>query len=203
MAMKKYVLVLVILAFGISTSFAQKKSVGSNVGTNAEKNMAIGLRVGDPTGVTFKKYLGTKAALEFNAGLSTFLSGYDYNYDYDHHVKQYGYYGYGYSNRVGLAFQAHYTRLFDIKPVAGLQWYAGGGLQLRTISYKYYYWDYYGNRIDDRATYVQFGLDALGGAEYTFKDAPFSVFADVNFFINFVHNPNVYIQPGIGGRFNF
>jgi hypothetical protein len=201
--MKKYVLILAMLAFGINSSFAQKKSVGSNVGTNAVKNMAIGVRVGDPTGVTFKKYFGTKAALEFNAGISTFISGYNYEYDYDHHYRNNGYYGYGHDNRFGMAFQAHYTRLFDIKPVTGLQWYAGGGLQLRTISYNYYYRDNFDNYYEGRASYVQFGVDALGGAEYTFKNAPFSVFADVNFFINFVNNPNVYVQPGVGGRFNF
>jgi len=201
--MKNYFLVLAMLVFSISSSFAQKKSVGSNVGSNAEKNMGIGVRVGDPSGVTFKKYLGTKAALEFNAGVSTFISGYDYDYDYNHHYGKNGYYGYGHGNRFGMAFQAHYTRLFDIRPVTGLQWYAGAGLQLRTISYKYYYYDNLGYYHDDRATYAQFGIDALGGAEYTFKDAPFSVFADVNFFINFVNNPGLYVQPGIGGRFNF
>lgn len=203
--MKNYLLVLALLVFSISSSFAQKKSVGSNVGTNAEKNMGIGVRLGDPSGVTLKKYFGTKSALEFNAGVSTFLSGYNYDYDYDHHYRNNGHYGYGYTygNRFGMSFQAHYTRLFDIKPVTGLQWYAGGGLQLRTISYKYYYYDYNGFYHEDRATYAQFGIDALGGAEYTFRDAPFSVFADVNFFINFVNNPGLYVQPGIGGRFNF
>ncbi|HSZ71971.1 MAG TPA: hypothetical protein VK750_04800 [Cytophagaceae bacterium] len=202
--MKKHLLLLAMLILCVSNSFAQKKSVGSNVGTNAEKNMAIGVRLGDPTGVTFKKYLGTKAALEFNAGIPTFLfGGYDYSYDYDHHYYQNGYYGYGHDRPFGLAFQAHYTRLFDIKPVTGLQWYAGGGLQMRTISYKYYYYDVNGFYRSDRATYVQFGIDALGGAEYTFKDAPFSVFADLNFYINFVNNPGLYVQPGVGGRFNF
>lgn len=201
--MKKYLLALAMLVFCISSSFAQKKSTGSDVGSSAEKNMGIGVRVGDPTGVTFKKYLGTKAALEFNAGISTFISGYNYDYDYDKHYGKNGYYGYGHGNRFGLSFQAHYTRLFDIKPVTGLQWYVGGGLQLRTVSYDYYYRDQYDNYYAARASYVQFGLDALGGAEYTFRDAPFSVFADVNFFINFVNNPNVYVQPGIGGRFNF
>lgn len=203
--MKKYVLVLAMLAFGISSSFAQKKSVGSNVGTSAEKNMAIGVRLGDPSGVTFKKYLGTKAALEFNAGIPTFLfGGYDYAYDYDHHHYQNGYYGYGHTGRpFGLALQAHYTRLFDIRPVTGLQWYAGGGLQLRTLSYKYYYYDNNGYYHEDRSASVQFGIDALGGAEYTFRDAPFSVFADLTIFVNFVNNPGVYAQPGVGGRFNF
>jgi hypothetical protein len=192
--MKKHFLVLALLALCVSNSFAQKKSTGSNIGTNAEKNMGIGVRVGDPTGVTFKKYLGTKAALEFNAGLSTFISGYNHRGYYDKHHHRNGYYGYGYGNRVGFSFQAHYT---------GLQWYAGGGLQLRTISYDYYYFDQVGVYRKERANYAQFGIDALGGAEYTFKDAPFSVFADVTLFVNFVNGAAVYVQPGIGGRFNF
>lgn len=201
--MKNHVFVIALVMLCSFNSFAQKRSTGSDVGSSAEKNLGIGVRLGDPSGLTIKKYLGTKAALEFNAGLSTFISGYNYDYDYDKHYHKNGYYGYGHRNRVGFSFQAHYTRLFDIKPVTGLQWYVGGGLQLRTISYEYYYYDDFGNYREDRATYAQFGLDALGGAEYTFRDAPFSVFADVNFFINVVNNPGVYVQPGVGGRFNF
>ncbi|MBC7485917.1 MAG: hypothetical protein H7282_04115 [Cytophagaceae bacterium] len=202
--MKKHLLILAMLVVSISSSFAQKRSTGSDVGSSAEKNMGIGIRLGDPSGVTFKKYLGTRAALEFNVGIPTYVFGrYDYDNDYNTHYKRNGYYGYGHSAPVGFAAQAHYTRLFDIKPVTGLQWYVGGGLQLRTISYKYYYYDDFGYYQENRATYVQFGIDALGGAEYTFKDAPFSVFADLTVFVNFANSPGVYAQPGIGGRFNF
>jgi len=166
--------------------------------------MAIGVRLGDPTGVTFKKYLGNDFALEFSAGVPTYiLGGYDYDNYYNDHYYKNGYYGYGHKNKFRYAIQAHFTKLFDIKSVDGLQWYAGGGLQFRQNIYQYKYYDYNGKPYTENVSVAQFGLDVVGGAEYTFSGVPFSLFADVTTFVNFVNGAGVYFQPAVGGRFNF
>jgi hypothetical protein len=199
--MKKLTLLLLFTALCSLDSFAQKK-----LGSSSQKNMAIGVRVGDPTGLTLKKYFGN-SALEFNAGVPTYIFGrYDYGYYYTHSNKynKNGYYGYAYNPVFSYAMQLHFTQLFDISAVEGLQWYAGGGLQLRQNIFETTYYDnYYGRAYTEKVAATDFGLDAVGGAEYTFAKVPFSVFADVTVFVNVINGARVYLQPGVGGRYNF
>lgn len=204
--MKKITLLLMFSALCSLNTFAQK-----DLGTSKQKNMAIGVRVGDPTGLTLKKYFGN-SALEFNVGVPTYVFGrYDYNHYYTNsgHYKNNAYYNgyyndYTYNPTFSYAMQLHFTKLFDINAVEGLQWYAGGGLQLRQNIFDVTYYDnYYGRYTTERYAATDFGLDAVGGAEYTFAKVPFSVFADLNIFINVINGARVYVQPGLGGRFNF
>ncbi len=204
--MKKYTLILFVSVLCSLNAFAQKKASSSS-----QKNMAIGVRLGDLTGGTFKKYLANNSALEFNFGVPTFIAGgYDYDYRYNHDNRyRNGYYGgYAYKNKFRYALQAHFLKAFDINSVEGLKWYAGGGLQFRQLMYEYTYYNYngyYGGGYYGKENYIdtQFGLDVLGGAEYDFKNTPFSVFADINVFFNFVDGFKVYAQPAVGGRYNF
>ena len=51
---------------------------------------------------------------------------------------------------------------------------------------------------------TDFGLDGIIGLEYTFKDAPISVFADLNLFMELLDDPFLpFLQGGVGGRYNF
>jgi hypothetical protein len=197
--MKKYTLLLCFSVLCSLNAFAQKKSSSSS-----QKNMAIGVRLGDPTGGTFKKYLDNNSALEFSFGVPTYIAGaYDYDYRFKNDNRYYGYYGYSYRNKFRYALQAHFLKAFDINAVDGLQWYAGGGLQFRQMLYEYTYYDNNGFYRTDNYVDSQFGLDIKGGAEYDFKNTPFSVFADINVFFNVIGSFNVYAQPGVGGRYNF
>ena len=56
-----------IFMFGVCSAptFAQKK--GAPAG-GSPKSWGIGIRLGDPTGITIKKYFGTNKAIEFNVG---------------------------------------------------------------------------------------------------------------------------------------
>ena len=177
----------------------------SQVGTSAQKSLGIGLRLGDPTGFTLKKYFGNDA-LEFNIGIPL-NHGYDYGtYYYDKHYNGKPFYnGYYYDNyhyNGGIAIQLHYLKHFDIKPVEGLQWYVGGGGQFRDHFYEVRYHDNYGYYHAEKQSYMLVGLDVLGGAEYTFRNFPASVFADLNFFLSFAQQVAFYPQFGLGGRFN-
>ncbi|MBN4073083.1 hypothetical protein JYT74_03470, partial [Crocinitomix catalasitica] len=157
-------------------------------------------------------------ALELSLGLTHVYGKRDYWADhyYDEWEDKYcedfyddcDYLGYRSSRPLGL--QIHYLWHFNIPGVEGFSWYLGPGGQVafQTVTYDYRYkpagggpWIY-----DGGSTYVDldFGVDGVGGVEYTFAKAPFSVFADVTLFIEIYDSPGVFwFQGGIGGRYNF
>ena len=195
--MKKIITFFAITFLLQTASFAQ------------QKNWGIGLRLGDPLGLTVKKYLANRRALEFNFG-STF--GYNYRnafyrydrfdddfYDYDKH-----------RIRSAVGLQGRYLFHKNISGVSGLEWYYGFGGQFRffTVDYQYRYYRGLGKKNwdmrNDRVTTTDFGLDGIIGLEYTFKDAPISVFADLNLFMELLDDPFLpFLQGGVGGRYNF
>jgi hypothetical protein len=194
--MKKLIIFIAVLLFTSAAAFSQ-------LGTNAQKNWAIGVRLGDPTGLTLKKYFD-KNAFEFVAGYAPYNSGYNYgNYYFNQNYNNNGYKYAGATNGPGIAFQFHYLRHFEIKPVEGLQWYVGGGFQFRNYFYTENYYDNSGYYHSQVANYVAAGIDVKGGAEYTFRQQPFTVFADLNFFTAIAEQFGFYPQYGIGGRYNF
>lgn len=89
-------LVLVVLALCLSAQTYELSAQSHDWG--------IGLRLGDPTGVSAKKYLGTSNALELALG------------------SDYG--------GKGLEFMAHYLFHFPISNAPGLDWYYGFGVQI-------------------------------------------------------------------------
>ena len=188
----------------VSTSFAQSKKSSSK--TSSRNNWGLGLRFGDPTGVTAKKYLGNGRALEFNLGSSSYW-GYDYSDYFYSHRKYDGYNFVGYKRNGAVSLQAHYLWQKDIKNARGLQWYIGVGPQFRfntyTLNYRYdggNAWIY----VSEKVTEVDFGADGVIGLEYTIPDAPVSLFVDGNLLIELVDDPFiVFGQGGIGIRYNF
>ncbi len=75
-----------------------------------DANWGIGLRLGNPTGLSAKKYLGASNGLELAFG--TNLEG------------------------NGFELLGHYLFHFPIKKYEGLDWYYGFGLQIRQKRYK-------------------------------------------------------------------
>ncbi len=185
----------------------------------AQQN-AIGFRLGDPSGLTFKHYMG-KNALEINLGRTHVFSGYGWysrRFDYWFDKQNFGYQEWkldSYRATAPISLQVHYLFRNGIDKLAdektpGLEWYYGFGGQLRHQSYRYAYrykvkgdpnW-YYADA--GRVSDFDLGLDGVIGLEYRFKDAPFSVFADLNLFMEVINNPFLFnFQGGIGGRFHF
>lgn len=140
----------------------------------AQDDWAIGLRVGDPTGITAKKFMG-KTALELNIGRSyLFYSRGHEKYFYDWHKgKKYGHYEVqylAYKRSMPMAIQLHFYLQNPINSFAGedsegLAWYVGGGLQFRSQTYRYDYrykptpgsdWVYV---TGERVTDIDMGLD--------------------------------------------
>lgn len=189
-----------------SNSSTARRNTTSASAAN-DRSWGIGLRLGDPLGLTAKKYLASGKALEFNLGSSGYY-GFDYRNDfYDRdQFRDFDYLDYDRGNSISL--QAHYLFQKDFPNAEGLQWYWGFGPQLRFKSYEYYYRfrNYYGEWEygQDKVTNVDFGGDILIGLEYHISNAPVSLFADANLFLELFDNPFSFIgQGGLGIRYNF
>ncbi len=191
-------------------------SKGGNAGSSSY-NWGIGLRLGEPSGLTVKRYFPGGNALEANIGRSS-RWGYEYDAEDFYRHNRYSdrdYYRFaGYESGASTALQVRYLWQKPIRSAEGLAWYVGLGGQARftTVKYTYFYndgrwdndewrwWDY----VEERRTDMDLGLDGIVGLEYTLPRAPISLFADVNVFMEIVDRPLLMFgQGGIGARYNF
>ena len=191
--MKKTMASLSLLLFALST-YSQDR--------------AIGLRIGDPTGISYKKYLPGNKAVELGLGTTTIGWHHQYyrntfrdfdkfeNYDYRDH-------------RVVSAFfiQGKYLIQYDI-PIEGmigrLEWYWGVGGMLKMAKIEYRYVDNTSERLSDIHTDFDLGPEGILGMEYTFEDVPLTVFGDISLMIEIVDRPGIPKgYSGVGVRYNF
>ncbi len=200
-----------------SSSSRKGSSRKSSKGSGPNYNFGIGLRLGDPTGLTVKKFTDN-GAIEFSIGRSDMFYGDDYYYrehrywyndwyrDYPYY-RDYHYMGYESSFPVGI--QLHYLFQKSFKGAKNFQWYLGIGGQFRHQRYTYYYrYRYAGSNVyfygEETVSDYDIGLDGLFGLEFFIPNTPISIFGDVTLFTEFVDDP-VYLWPqgGIGARVNF
>jgi hypothetical protein len=186
----------------------------------AQDNWSIGLRLGDPTGFTAKKYMGNNA-IEFNVGRSYSFSGrglpnngfssWHGQQNFNHQSFQYV----NHRNSSAFGVQVHYLfhnrldNVFELE-TPGLDWYWGLGGQARMQNYTYEYkykidgdpnWHY---ETDAQVADYDLGVDGVIGLEYTFAYLPISVFTDMTLFVELIDDPFMFhFQGGLGGRYNF
>ncbi|WMJ72169.1 hypothetical protein RCC89_03160 [Cytophagaceae bacterium ABcell3] len=202
--MKKFLFSFFAIAFFSGNAFAQDF-------------WGLGLRAGDPTGITAKRYMGNNA-LEINFGRTNMFYGrgwYDSRFrdwyrDQDYHYLYRDIEYRGHRGTAPISLQVHYLFHHDFLDVPGLRWYYGVGGQFRFQSFRYNYryryhnsnqWHYVDGR---RVTNIDLGVDGVLGMEYTFADFPVSVFLDGNLFMELFDNPFLFhMQVGLGGRYNF
>ena len=180
-----------------------------------QKNWGVGLRLGDPSGITIKKYSGNHA-FELSVGRSHLWYGrgwYDKRFNGWYEKQKFGYKDFhyiGYWSSVPIGIQVHYLVQKGLKNAEGLDWYYGIGGQLRYQTFRYDYrykldgnpdWFYdKGSRVTD----IDVGIDGVIGLEYKFRNAPFSMFADATLFMEVVDSPFAFwLQGGVGVRYNF
>ncbi len=176
------------------------------------KKWGVGARVGEPLGLTVKKYFSTRHTVELNVGRA-------WAFDYTDAFHEQG--GYNrdlfehewYSNRTSMGVQAHYLRHWQIHPkiMRGMEWYYGGGVQFRRFSADYGYREYEQaerqgswTTHEDRVSYVELGVDGVVGLEYSWRNTPISAFADVNLFLDLMNDlQRPRVQGGLGARYYF
>ena len=175
------------------------------------KDWGGGVRLGDPVGVSVKKYLSRQRAVEVNVGRTW---GYNYsNAFYRHSNYDRDFYDYEWHRlRSSVSLQGRYLLHKDLrlKELPGLDWYYGLGAQLRffSVDYRYRYYPTLEKRQSitqvDRVTHTDIGLDGIIGLEYSWREVPISVFADVNLFLELLDDPFLpFLQGGAGFRYYF
>lgn len=170
---------------------------------------SVSARLGVPLSITYKQYVTRKAAFEFGVGsVSPFWANHYYinsfnsfpkykNFDYiDHTVHSTVY------------LQARYLKDFPI-PTTGMEgqlnWYCGVGAvaKISPITYTYTNVDAIPVVQSDRRTDIDFGPEAILGAEYWLEDTPFSFYGEGSAMLEIVDRVTGRAFAAVGVRFHF
>ena len=171
------------------------------------QDWGIGVKLGDPNGLSIKKY-NKKTAFELIVGTSNYWGNnryYNNYYKHDNRFKDNGWEYVSYDQRsTPIAIQFRYLIHNNISGLDGLQWYYGIGGQFRHQRFRYKYKDQFGDTYYDQATDFGIGPDGILGLEYTFKEVPISVGADVNLYMEIIDQPFLFLfQGGLAIRYRF
>ena len=183
------------------------------VGIGFGQTQSVGLRLGKPTGVVYKKYLNYRGAkgTAWELGLGTAANDWNDGYYQNSFRDRASYNGYRYnSHRVSgiMYFQGRYLFNYEI-PTQGmdgrLDWYWGLGAALKFANVKYYYQEDlapYRVATDSRVD-IDFGPEGILGAEYRFENVPINLFAEFSLMVELADRFGGRGFVGTGARYRF
>jgi hypothetical protein len=161
--------------------------IGTGIKLKAqEKSMAIGARLGEPSGISVRKYIDDKA-LDLNIGTFGGLWGTDRKYRKGSYQTS--------GVQITLNYINH-TQLFNKESAIA---YYGYGPQIN--SRKYYPKD---QLQAQGVSSLSLGGNAVGGVEFFLNNSPISIYAEIGLYAELL--PSVlygHINGGAGFRFNF
>ena len=199
--MKRLVAILLLAMMSLS-AFAQKQG--------------LGLRIGNPLGLTYKRYLPNNRAFEIIFGTvpDKWHNGYYKNSFSD--LDKYDSYSYHSHDVEGtFYFQGRYLFQYDItakRMLGKLDWYWGAGalFKFARVKYIYFYpWELGpgGSTAlleDSLQPNIDSGPEVITGIEYTFDQTPLTFFGEVSGFLEFADRPlTFWAFAAAGARFNF
>lgn len=196
-----------MMAISIIRVHAQADSATTSTTRN---NWGIGVKFNNPSGISVKKYFGNHA-IEVNIGRIKRWNhhlNYYMKYDFEHLNEDY-FYDYLEVTERPVALQVHYLKHEEIsKSFPGFSYYYGAGAQVRTgrYSYHYFYYDQADTKIygSGHKRYFGCGVDGVLGLDYTFRSVPFTLFVDMNVYVEAFNQPfYTQIRTGSGIRYNF
>lgn len=178
------------------------------------KNLSVGFRIGDPFGLSIKKYTGDKA-FELNIGRSFYYNNGAYRYG-KYKYDEYFYKKYSKNTYVltknyiittaPITTQLNFMKQKELNGLEGLELYFGLGGQFRFFNVQYE--NVYNNSTNEfehiRIMQIDAGIDGFLGAEYSFQEIPLTIFADFGMFLEIYDVPFwPWMQGGFGVRYNF
>ena len=186
--------------------FLAALALSSNSFGQAKGTIGLGVKAGDPTGLSVKFYQAA-SAIEVVVGRPYYFSSrfHDHGYYHDRFYKNNKLKGYHFDHYTAgnpVAVQIHFLKHKKTKAAKELQLYVGLGPQLRAHRVHYHYHDDHRFYYTETATNIDLGLDGVFGLEYTFSDLPLSIFADANLFLELVDDLGLGLQGGLGVRYN-
>ena len=174
------------------------------------QHQSIGLRVGDPTGISYKKYLANSVgAIELGFGTVSPDQNRRYYRKSFEHYNQFD--GKNYSDhRVNstLVIQGRYLFQYpwELEGSGKYEWYWGAGALMKIANIDYRYTEINGNGtiFKEDKTDLDLGLEIPFGMEYTFEDAPITLFGEFGLFIELTDRPGILqLKGALGIRYNF
>lgn len=174
----------------------------------AAQDQGIGLRIGDPTGVTYKKYLRNSKAIEF--GLGSAGPAWHHNYYRNSFGDRDSFNDYRYRTHTvqsTVYLQGRYLLHNDIN-IQGMQgewdWYWGVGAVLKVARVKYFF-DNDTPPFNETEIHndIDFGPEGIAGMEYTFEGIPLTVFGEISLMLEIVDRVTIRPLSGAGARYRF
>ncbi|WP_092177861.1 hypothetical protein [Cyclobacterium xiamenense] len=194
----KYLLVCLIAFTGFS-AFAQEYE--------------LGLRLGEPYGITFKTALFDDYSLEAIIGRGSPNSGSYYRRSFENNppLSSAIYEGQqvagAFSAQARMAYEQSLNAEFDIAE-GNLVGYAGAGVQVRSTTVTYFYrtpaaGEAGASRSESRRN-ADVGPEGFIGSAYYFEDVPLGIFAELGLFMELLDRfGHLKVQGAIGARYAF
>lgn len=172
---------------------------------------SIGIRLGAPTGVSYKKYISNSTtALEIGLGgrpRGAQQQYYRNSFDKDNSFEDDTYVDHSVDNSVFVQMRVLKQYPLHIEDVEGdFEWYWGIGalMKVAKVDYRYTEPGTPGIQQSNNVTDFDLGPEVPLGIEYTFEDVPLTLFGEASLFLEIIDRPGVLaMYGGVGLRYNF
>ncbi|MCE2734506.1 MAG: hypothetical protein O9302_04655 [Cyclobacteriaceae bacterium] len=174
------------------------------------QHQSIGLRVGNPTGFTYKKYLANSTGA-IEAGFGTVSAEQSARYyrksfkDYSSFANQ-NYVSHTVNSTLVLQGRYLFQYPWELSGAGKYEWYWGLGGLLKLANVTYTHSENSGNSLlrTTKKNDIDLGIEIPLGMEYTFEDAPITLFGEVGPFIELTNRTGVMqVKGALGIRYNF
>lgn len=172
----------------------------------------LGLRVGDPFGITYKTPVSDKFSFEGILGRGRQSSGQYYRRTFEDNrpVSSARYFAHQASGALSLhvrgVYEESFSEDFDISE-GDLVIYAGLGIQFRSVRLDYYYTTpnatTNATEIVESRTNIDLGPEIFLGSAYYLEDLPIAIFVELGFLTEIVDRLHLKGQGAIGVRYLF
>jgi len=170
-------------------------------------DQGIGVRIGDPFGITYKSYFNNKAAIEFTLGTTSANRHGSYHkrsFNNRNKFDSYRYVDHLVDYTVAIQGRVVWHESFPANVEGRLDWYWGIGGHLRYSDIDYSFFDQLDILRRESDTNFDIGPEGILGMEYEFLDYPIVGFGEVSLMGEIIDNPLRFRLFGaIGIRYAF
>jgi hypothetical protein len=190
-----------IFLFALAISFSAK--------SQSQPVHSVSLRVGVPFALTYKMYTTKRAALEFAVGAAGPNWAKHYYINSFNSISKYEDFKYiDHTVQNALYLQGRYLKDFPI-PTTGmtgaLNWYCGAGVvaKFAKVTYRYTDVDAVPATQTDERMDINFGPEAILGAEYWLEDTQFSFYGEGSAMLEVFDRVGGRLFAAVGVRYHF
>jgi hypothetical protein len=183
--------------------------IATSAAAQYQPTQSVSLRLGVPIGITYKVYTSKREAFEFGLGTASRYWASHYYINSFNDVSKYENFKYlDHTVESTVYLQGRYLKDFAI-PTTGmvgqLNWYCGAGAILKMASVTYRYTNVEANppTQSDKHTDIDFGPEAIIGAEYWLEDTPFSFYGEGSAMLELFDRVGGRAFAALGVRYHF